>query len=89
MPKHAKEHVDSIKKFWICCFRKGKDLRPINNAETTYLNLNKKKEDYSNLINTIFWKDCSADNLDFPTMLCSKCIKKLAGTDPYFTMWLC
>ena len=46
MPKHAKEHVDFVKKFYICCFRKGKDLRPINNAETTYLNLNKKKEDY-------------------------------------------
>ena len=45
MPKHAKEHVDFIKKFCICCFRKDKELRPINNTETAYLNLNKKKED--------------------------------------------
>ena len=72
MPNNAKEQVDFVKKFYICCFRKDKDLRPINNAETTYLNLNKKKEDYSNLIKTIFWKDYSADNLDLPTMLCSK-----------------
>ena len=89
MLKHAKEHVDFIKKFCICCFRKGKDLRPINNAKTTYLNLNKKKEDYSNLIKTIFWKDYSAENPDLPTMLCSKCRKKLAGTDTNFTMWPC
>ena len=41
--KHAKEHVDFVKKFCICCFRKSKDLRPINNAETTDLNLNKKE----------------------------------------------
>ena len=60
MPKHAKEHVDFVKKFCICCFRKGKDLRPRNNAETTYLNLNKKKEDYSNLIKTILCQDCYA-----------------------------
>ena len=53
MPKHAKEHVDFIKRFCICCFRKGEDLRSINNAETTYLNLIIKKEDYSNLIKTI------------------------------------
>ena len=52
MPKHAKEHVDFDKKFFICCFRKSKDLRSINNAKTTYLHLNKKKEDYSNLIKT-------------------------------------
>ena len=86
MPKHAKEHVDFVKKFRICYLRKGKDLRPINNAEATYLNLSKKKEDYSNLIKTIFWKDYSAENPDFSTMLCSKFRKKLAGTDPYFTM---
>ena len=86
MPKHAKEHVDFIKTFCICCFRKGKDLRPINNAETTFLNLNKKKEDYSNLMKTIFWKDYSADNPDLPPKLCSKCRKKLAGTDSSFTM---
>ena len=86
MPKHAKEHVDFIKKFCICRFRKGKNLKPINNAVTTYLNLNKKKEDYSNIIKTIFWEDYSAENPDLPTMLCSKCRKKLAGTDPYFTM---
>ena len=46
MAKHAKEHVDFVKTFCICCFRKGEDLRPINNAETTYLNLKKKKEDH-------------------------------------------
>ena len=46
MPKHAKQHVDFVKKFCICCYWKVKDLRPINNVETTYLNLNKKKEDY-------------------------------------------
>ena len=44
MPKHAQEHVSFVKKFCICCFRKGKGLRPINNAETTYLNLNFKKK---------------------------------------------
>ena len=76
MPKH----VDFVRKFCICCFRKGKDLRPINNAETTYLNLNKTKEDCSNLIKTLFWKYYSADNLDR---------KKLTGTDPYFTMRSC
>ena len=27
MPKHAKEHVDFVKRFCICCFRKVKDLR--------------------------------------------------------------
>ena len=70
--KHAKEHVDFVKKFCICCFRKGKGLRPINNAETTYLNPNKKKEDYSNLMKTIFWKDYSMDNPDLPNTLCSK-----------------
>ena len=46
MPKHPKEHVDFVKMFCVCCFRKCKDLRPINNAERTYLNLNKKKENY-------------------------------------------
>ena len=89
MPKPAKEHVDFVKKFCICCFRKGKDLRLMNNAETTYLNLNKKKEDYSNLIKTLFWKDYSADNPDLLTMVCSKFRKKLDGTDPYFTMRPC
>ena len=89
IPKYAKKHVDFVKKFCICFFRKGKDLRPSNNAETIYLNLNKMKEDYSNLIKSIFWKDYSADNPDHPTMLCSKCRKKLAGTDPYFTMRPC
>ena len=44
MPTHAKEYVDFIKMFCICCFRKGKDLRPINNAEKVFLNLNKRKE---------------------------------------------
>ena len=68
---------------------KGKDLRPINNTETTFLNLNKKKEDYSNLIKTIFRKDYSAENPDLPTILCLKCRKKLAGTDSYFTMRPC
>ena len=72
MPKHAKEHVDFVKTFCICCFRKGKDLRPKNNSEKTYLNPNKKKKDYSNHIKTIFSKDYSADNPDLPTMLCSK-----------------
>ena len=89
MPKHAKEHVDFIKTFCTCCFRKGKDLRPMKNAKTTFLNLNKKKEDFSNLIKTIFWKDYSADNLDLPTKLCLKCRKKHAGTDSYFTMRPC
>ena len=81
MPKHAKEHVDFIKRFCICCFRKGKDLRSINYAETTYSNLIKKKEDYSNLIKSIFLKDYSAVNPDLPTILCLKCRKKLTGTD--------
>ena len=45
MPEHAKEHVDFVNMFSIYCFRKGKNLRPTNNAETTYLNLDKKKED--------------------------------------------
>ena len=35
MPNHAKETVDFVKKFCICYFRKGKDLRPKNNSETT------------------------------------------------------
>ena len=73
MPKNAKEHVDFFKKLCICFFRKGKGLRPINNVETIYLNPNKKKEDYSNLMKTIFWKDYSADNPDLPTTLRSKC----------------
>ena len=46
MPKHAKEHAGFVKNFCICCFRKDNNLRPINNAETIYLNLNKKKEDF-------------------------------------------
>ena len=37
----------------------------------------------------MFWKDYSADNPDLPTMLCSKCRKKLAGTDSYLTMRPC
>ena len=76
MPKHAKGHVDFVKKFCICCFWKSKDLRPVNNAEISYLNLNKKKEDYSNFIRTIFWTDYSVFNPDLPTMFFSKCRKK-------------
>ena len=71
MPIHAKNVL-----IWLKCFT-FKDLRPINNAGTTYLNHNKKKEDYSNLIKTIFWKDYLGDNPDLPTMLCSKCRKNL------------
>ena len=61
-----------LKSYAFAASGKGKDLRPINSSEKTYLNLNKKKEDYSNLIKTMFLKDYSADNPDLSTMLCSK-----------------
>ena len=44
MPKHGKIHVDFVEKLCIFCFREGNNLRPINNAEATYLNLKKLKK---------------------------------------------
>ena len=49
MPKHAREHDDFVKKFCICYFTKGKGLRPISNAETTYLNKKKTTKTLSKL----------------------------------------